>query len=125
MPLKRPSRATTRKPSLALSTRTLGMAAWGIVDRMLAASAPDWSVELSSGCTEEACLVLLPEGGGDENGPSFVISQDGDGFGLDRLQWDVMHRIGTYETLADVVAAVRVRLAFGCCLGNPTWPIRH
>ena len=38
--------------------------------------APDWAVELEGICDEEATLVVLPEGGDDAIGPSFVISRE-------------------------------------------------
>ena len=54
----------------------------------MAEIAPDWSVELQGICAEEATLVLMPDGGDDANGPSFVISQETFGFRMDQVHWD-------------------------------------
>ena len=84
------------------------------VEDALANVAPDWSVDLDGTYIGGTTLVLLPEGGDDANGPSFVISRENFGFKLDQLHWDEMHELGTYPALADVVTAVQMRLSLDC-----------
>ena len=111
MSLKRSSSATLQKPVLAMPAGRLGLAELRIVEQALADVASDWSVELNGISVEDASLVVLPEGGDDAMGPSFVISRESFGFRLDQLHWDVMQEIGIYAALGEAIAAVWVRLA--------------
>ena len=74
-----------------------------VVALMLADIAPQWSVELHGISIEDSSLIVLPEDGEDENGPSFAISRDGGGFRLDQIHWDELTELGTYATLGDVL----------------------
>jgi hypothetical protein len=99
--------------TLAAPTRPLGLADLRFVEESLGDVAPGWSVDLHGTCADEASLVLLPEGGDDAMGPSFIISRDDLGFRVDQLHWDVMQEIGMYSELGDAVAAVAMRLSCG------------
>ena len=70
---------------------------------MLSEIAPDWSVELHGISLEDSSLIVLPEDGEDENGPSFAISRDGYALRLDQIHWDELTELGTYSTLAEVL----------------------
>jgi hypothetical protein len=118
MSLKRSSQATIQKPVIAMPSRPLGLAEARFVEDALADVAPDWSVDLDGICDHEASLVLLPEGGDDAMGPSFVIRRENFGFRLDQLHWDKMQEVGTYHALADVVTAVQERLGSGYGFGT-------
>ena len=125
MSLKRSSQATIQKPPTAMPTRLLGLAEKRFVEDALSEVAPDWSVDLDGVCDHDASLILLPEGGDDEMGPSFVISRECVGFRLDQLHWDQMREVGTYPALADVISAVQGRLTSGLGLGSPASSARH
>jgi hypothetical protein len=84
------------------------------VESTLAEVAPDWSVELQGICTEEATLIVLPEGGDDAYGPSFAISRDAFGLRLDQLHWDELTEIGVYASMNDLLDAMCVQLAGWC-----------
>jgi hypothetical protein len=125
MSLKRSSQTTIQKPVVAMPTRPLGLPELSFVEDALADSSLDWSVDLHGICEHEACLVLLPEGGDDAVGPSFVISRESFGFRLDQVHWDTMHEVGTYAALAEVTAAVQGRLASGAYLSSLMSTSRH
>jgi hypothetical protein len=124
MSLKRSTQAAIQKPVTALPSRLLGLAEKRFVEDALSEVAPEWSVDLDGICEHDASLILLPEGGDDEMGPSFVISRECFGFRLDQLHWDQMHEVGTYPALADVISAVQFRLTSGLDL-NTASSARH
>lgn len=78
----------------------------------------DWSVDLHGVCSEETTLILLPDGGDDAFGPSFVISRESFGYRLNEVHWDEIHDLGLYPELANLVEAIRTRLTF---TNNPTF----
>ncbi len=125
MPFKRSSQATLLKSVVAMPGRQLGLAEKKFVEDALSDVAPDWSVDLDGVCDYEASLILLPEGGDDELGPSFLIRRESYGFRLDQLHWDEMHEVGTYSALADVISAVQGRLAFGAVFNCAASSARH
>ncbi len=125
MSLKRSSHATIQQPVGAMPSRPLGLAEARFVEDALSDVAPDWSVDLEGVCEHEASLVLLPEGGDDAMGPSFVIRRETFGFRLDQLHWDKIQELGIYPALADAVTAVQERLASGLDLGAPVSSARH
>jgi hypothetical protein len=90
----------------AAPVRWLVQADVTLVQRSIADIAPEWTVELHGLCAEEATLVLLPEGGDDAMGPSFLISQDGTGYLVDQVHWDLVSEIGIFPSLAAAMAAV-------------------
>jgi hypothetical protein len=96
---------TVRVPSL-------GEADLLLVRRALMEIAPDWSVDLVGVCSEEATLVLLPEDGDDAMGPSFVISREACGLRVDQVHWDGLTEVGRFDSMYDVLDALRIRLAF-------------
>jgi len=120
MSLKRSSPTTLRKLLPAMPVRPLGLAELTIVEQALADVASDWSVELDGVSVEDVSLVVLPDGGDDAMGPSFVISRENFGFRVDQLHWDLMQEIGTYAALAEAIAAVRVRLLLNA---GPVYPV--
>ena len=76
-----------RQPIVIASTvGPLGDAELSLAVVALADIAPQWSVELQGICSEQTTLVLLPEDGDDENGPSFVVSREAYGFRLDQIR---------------------------------------
>jgi|ERR1700733_5609954 hypothetical protein len=119
------SHATIQKPVTALPSRLLGLAEKKFVEDALSEVVPDWSVDLEGICEHDASLILLPEGGDDEMGPSFVISRERFGFRLAQLHWDKMHEVGTYPALADVISAVQGRLTSGLGLNSPASSAHH
>jgi hypothetical protein len=98
------------KPSAA-PVRPLGPADVTHVQRTIADIAPEWSVELHGICAAETTLVLLPADGDDAMGPSFMISQNGTGYLVDHVHWDIVTEIGIFGSL-DAAAA-----ALCACLG--------
>jgi hypothetical protein len=74
-----------------------------VVALMLADIAPQWSVELHGISLEDSSLVVLPEDGEDENGPSFAISRDGYSLRLDQIHWDELTELGSFATLGEVL----------------------
>jgi len=93
-----------------LPPRPLGQADWLAAQSMLAEIAPDWSVELVGICTDEASLVILPEGGDDACGASFAISREAYGLRLDKVHWDEMTEVGVFASLADALDAIGASL---------------
>lgn len=73
----------------------------------LADFAPEWCVQLEGICADEATLVMVPELGDDETGPSFVVSREGFRYRLHTVHWDDMQDLGGFATLADVMGTVR------------------
>lgn len=118
MSIKRPGYHTSAHASFTVPLRPLGGTDLALVQGAMTEIAPEWSVELHGICEDEATLVLLPEGGDDAMGPSFMISRETYGFRLDQVHWDVVTEFGVFASLNDVVAALGARLAF-----FPTW--RH
>lgn len=107
MASKRHSAPTTVKSAaFALAPQPLGQADFLHAQSVLAAIAPDWSVELVGICDEEASLVILPEDGDDTQGPSFAISRETCGLRLDKIHWDELSEVGVFACLDDVMDAV-------------------
>jgi hypothetical protein len=77
---------------------------------VLAELAPNWTAHLQGICAYEATLVIVPQGGDDAIGPSFLISRETYGLRLDQVHWDDMTEIGVYASLSDVVSVLRTRL---------------
>ena len=90
----------------------LGKADLALVRRAMAEIAPDWAVALEGICAEEATLVLVPDDGDDRSGPSFVISRETYGLRVDQVHWDAVTEVGMFASLSDVLAGLRLRLAF-------------
>jgi hypothetical protein len=112
MSIKRPGYHAILDSAFAMPFRPLGSADLALVRNEMAEIAPDWSVELHGICEDEATLVLLPEGGDDAIGPSFMISRESCGFRLDQVHWDVVTDFGVFASLQDIVAKLAARLAF-------------
>ncbi len=85
----------------------IGLSELRFVRDALAEFAPDWATELDGICSDEATLVIVPENGDDEVGPSFVVSRENYGYRLDQVHWDAIHDLGLFASLADIMAAVR------------------
>lgn len=111
MSIKRPGYQTSEELAFTAPVRPIGDAEFDFVQRAMAEIAPEWTVEMGGICADEATLVLLPEGGDDAMGPSFMISRETYGFSLDQLHWDVMTELGVFASLNDVVTTLGVRLA--------------
>ncbi|MBS0638564.1 MAG: hypothetical protein U1E70_13615 [Acetobacteraceae bacterium] len=111
MTVKRSSVAAPQSIAV-LQTEPLGLAGLRYVRDALAEFAPEWSVELGGICTEEATLIVVPEGGDDLAGPSFIVSRANFGYRLDLVHWDRMQSIGLFPDLADVMVALQQRLSF-------------
>src|ERR1700761_1938319 len=77
---KRPVSQSFEDLSFTVQIRPLGDADVAFLQVAMAEIAPDWSVELQGICADEATLVLLPEDGDDETGPSFMITRETYGF---------------------------------------------
>jgi hypothetical protein len=111
MSIKRLGYHSSQDSTFSVPVRPLGNADLALVQDAMTEIAPEWSVELHGICVDEATLVLLPEGGDDAMGPSFMISRETYGFRLDQVHWDVLTEYGVFASLPDVVAAIGARLA--------------
>ncbi len=125
MPIKRSGFQTSLDLPFNMPVRPLGDADLASMQFVLAEIAPEWSVELQGICAEEATLILLPDDGDDENGPSFVISRETYGFRLDQVHWDTMTEVGVFDSLTDVVSALRPRVAFCTAMAAPAGVTLH
>ena len=110
MPVKRSGPVATRSVPV-VQAEPLGLSDLRYVRDVLADFAPDWCAELDGICSDEATLVIVPEHGDDETGPSFLISREGFGFRLDQVHWDEPQDLGRFSALADVMTAVQKVLA--------------
>ena len=106
MSIKRHVDPTSKAAPCAAPVRWLGQADVAFVQRAIADIAPEWSVELHGICAAEATLVVLPGSGDDAMGPSFMISQDGTGYLVDQVHWDLVTEIGIFTSPATAVAAL-------------------
>ncbi|MEA2740850.1 MAG: hypothetical protein QOH05_4157 [Acetobacteraceae bacterium] len=109
---KRVGSQAGRDRAFAVPVRPIGDSEFSLVRHAMADVAPEWSVQLLGFCANETTLVVTPEDGDDETGPSFVISRETYGLRLDQVHWDVMTELGVFATLNDILDALRVRLAF-------------
>ena len=114
MTTKRTSSRTIQTVAFPVNApvRPIGDMERGLVQAAMSEIASEWSVELESNNPDDAILVLLPDGADDATGPSFVISRDSFGLRLDQVHWDRLTEIGIFDSLADVLATLRPRLAF-------------
>ena len=110
---KRLSDQTSQESAVALKAPPLGSADLALLQDLIDEIAPAWTVELHGIRAEEASLILLPHGGDDLIGPSFLVTRESDGFRLDQVRWDEMTETGFYPSLIDVLEAIRWRLAVG------------
>jgi len=113
MSYRRLSDQKRQDSAVVLKAPLLGAADLVPVQDLIDEIAPDWTVELHGICADEASLILLPDGGDDLIGPSFVVTRETDGFRLDQVRWDEMTEVGLYPSLIDVLAAIRCRLTVG------------
>ena len=125
MSTKRPGFQPSLDLAFTMQVRPLCEADLASMQFVLAEIAPEWSVELQGICAEEATLILLPEAGDDENGPSFIISRESYGFRLDQVHWDTMTEVGVFGSLSDVVSALRPRVAFCTATAAPAGVTLH
>jgi hypothetical protein len=125
MSIKRPGGHLSPDLAFAMQIRPIGDGDRAFVQIAMAEIAPDWSVELHGICADEATLVLLPDGGDDTMGPSFMISRETYGFRLDQVHWDLTTEIGVFASLSDVVAMLAARLTFYPDLAVPASVTLH
>ncbi|HBK08490.1 MAG TPA: hypothetical protein DDZ81_22000 [Acetobacteraceae bacterium] len=125
MSTRRPGDLIKLNSAIAVRPQPLCESDLATVRHAIASIAPDWSVELEGACADEATLVLLPADGDDAIGPSFIISREADGFRVDQIHWDSLTEIGVFSSLSDVVATLRLRLAFCLSSGLPTSVTLH
>lgn len=125
MATKRRFEQITLAAGFAAQIPPLGDADLAYVQRAMGEIAPDWSVELEGICTEEATLVVMPEDGDDAAGPTFVVSRETYGLRVNQLHWDVLTEVGVFTSLADVVTALQVRLAFCIDMAVPALVTLH
>lgn len=114
MAYKRSSVPTSQKPAPAPkpASQPLGATELSLFRSVLGVIAPDWTVELHGFCADEASLIVLPDSGDDLAGPSFAVTRESYGLKLDRVHWDLITEVGLYESLPEVLAAIRRELAF-------------
>jgi hypothetical protein len=117
MSTKRPIDQFSFSAPVPAHLRPLGMTDLTFVQHILAEIAPEWSAELQGICADEATLILVPDGGDDDLGPSFMISRDAFGLRVDQVHWDTVTEIGLFTSLNDVLEAIRLSLAM--CAGEP------
>jgi hypothetical protein len=116
MSVRRPSDLIKLNSAIAVRPQPLCEADLAAVRHAIAHIAPDWSVELEGASPDEATLVLLPVDGDDSIGPSFIVSREPGGFRVDQIHWDSPTEVGVFSSLGDVIATLRLRLAF--CSGG-------
>jgi hypothetical protein len=125
MSAKRFSPQMRLKPGLAAPVPPLGHGDLVSMQLALGDIAPDWSVNLQGICAAQATLVVLPDGGDDGIGPSFLISRETYGLRLDQVHWDMMTEVGTFASLHDVINALHPRLALCSVLSAPASATLH
>ncbi len=82
------------------------------VAHAVAAITADWTVELSQVFADEANLIIMPEHGDDDTGPTFVIYHDDGMFCVDQVHWDSCTPIGHFHSLATATQAMVLHLAY-------------
>jgi hypothetical protein len=112
MAYKRRSEHNSLVTAFAAPVAPLGDTDLALVQRAMAEVAPDWAVALESTRVDETTLVLVPDDGDDQSGPSFVISREAYGLRVDQVHWDEVTEIGAFASLTDVVEVLSLRLAF-------------
>lgn len=120
MSVKRSGLQTSQDLAFTVRVRPISGRDLDLLQSAMAEGAPDWCVELQGICTDEATIVLLPEDGDDEMGPSFMVSRETFGFRVDQVHWDVVTEIGVYATMADVAEVLRLRIAVCPGLAAPS-----
>jgi hypothetical protein len=125
MSTKRSGQQTCLKPAFAVPVPALGLGDLTLMQLALGEIAPDWSVELQGICAGEATLVVLPDGGDDGIGPSFLISRETYGLRMDQVHWDVMTEVGVFASLHDVINALQPWLALCSVLTAPASAMLH
>jgi hypothetical protein len=100
--------ANAATPSTAPSFRAADLS---LFQSMVEDFAPDWSVELVGHCVEQTSLVMVPETGEDRIGPSFAVTREPCGFKLDKIRWDIVTEIGLFQSLPELLNAIRTQLA--------------
>jgi hypothetical protein len=106
MAAKRAIRTNGAPIPVTLAAEPISARELKVVALMLADIAPAWSVELHGVSLEDSSLIVLPEDGEDENGPSFTISRDDYSLRLDQIHWDELTELGSFATLAEVLDAM-------------------
>ena len=86
----------------------------------VAATAPNWTVELYDEALGTATIIIMPEDADDEIGPTSFVHREGGAFCLDQLHWDSYSALGRFEDLGDVARAVRARLLSQSLMVMPT-----
>jgi hypothetical protein len=125
MSSKRISQQPSLKPPFAGQMPPLSYGDLICLQFALGEIAPDWSADLQGICADEAALVVLPRGGDDGFGPTFLISREAYGFRLDQVHWDMMTEVGLFASLYELVIALQPRLAFNFILGAPASTALH
>src|SRR5690242_12839890 len=125
MSYKRSGGQANHKPAVAVPVPPLGAADQAFFQSVINDVAPGWAVELQGICTDEASLILVPEGGEDELGPSFSVTRESYGFRLDQVQWDEMTELGIYASLREVLDTICHRLAFCADIICPDYVTIH
>ena len=95
---------------MIVNAEHLGEAGQTLLSHVLADIAPSWSVELHVFSAHDVSILLMPEDADDPKGPTIIVQQDGGGFRLDQLWWDIYTELGSFSCLPDLAAAVRTRL---------------
>ena len=112
MTTKRAGTQIASPTGLAVPVEPLGQADLALMRRAMSEIAPGWSVDLQGICADEATLVLLPEGGDDSRGPSFLISRETYGFRVDQVHWETLSEVGVFASMGEVVGAIWMCLSF-------------
>jgi hypothetical protein len=110
---------------VSVPVRPIGKTEMALVQSVLAEVASEWTVELENGDAEDAILVVLPEGGDDATGPSYVISRDSCGLRLDQVHWDQLTEIGVYDSFVEILTTLRPLLAFCASYAVPATVTLH
>jgi hypothetical protein len=122
-------RSTLVSTSLALNetivadTPLLGAAELRMMTDFLADVAPDWDAELQG--VDDAALVVLPESGDDNAGPTYVLSRDTLGYRVDQLHWDRLTEVGHFAALTAAMFAIQHRVGFCLSLAIPPGATLH
>lgn len=79
---------------------------------VVAGFVPKWSVALQCDMHGNATIVVMPDDLTDDVAPTLIVRTAGTAFHLGELRQERFRKLGRHRVWADVVRAVRVRLAW-------------
>jgi hypothetical protein len=89
--------------SRRMPLRPIGYIDLWLTEEAVAKTAPDWLVELNGTETEDASVVIMPDGADDLIGPTFILYQLHEAYRLDQFQWDIITRVGSFASVHEAL----------------------